>query len=54
MLIDSNYAATLHPNQALLYDEEAGRLTKFRPYVLPGVELIASLAAAVDRESVRA
>jgi len=46
VLIDSTYASTLHPNQALLYDEGAGRLTKFRPYVMPSVELIASLAAS--------
>lgn len=57
MLIDSNYASSLHPNQALLYDEDAGRLTKFRPYVMPAVELIASLATTAtppDREPIRA
>ncbi len=34
-LLDNTYAATLRPNQALLADEDQGRLIKFRPYVLP-------------------
>ncbi len=52
MLIDSATASALNDNQALLYDEGAARLTKFRPYLIPPLEFVASLttgmAAAVD------
>jgi DNA segregation ATPase FtsK/SpoIIIE, S-DNA-T family len=34
-LLDNTYAATLRPNQALLADEDQGRMIKFRPYLLP-------------------
>jgi S-DNA-T family DNA segregation ATPase FtsK/SpoIIIE len=43
LLIDSAHAETLGDNQALLYDERAARLTKFRPYVMPPIEFIESL-----------
>jgi hypothetical protein len=46
LLIDSAYAETLGDNQALLYDERAARLTKFRPYVMPPIEFIESLPGA--------
>jgi DNA segregation ATPase FtsK/SpoIIIE, S-DNA-T family len=45
LLIDSAQAAALGPNEALLYDEDAGRLTTVRPYQLPPVELMAELGA---------
>jgi hypothetical protein len=45
MLIDSTQASTLGANEALLYDEDAGRLTTFRPYQLPPAELVAELGA---------
>jgi S-DNA-T family DNA segregation ATPase FtsK/SpoIIIE len=45
LLIDSAQASTLDANEALLYDEDAGRLTTFRPYQLPPVELVAELGA---------
>lgn len=44
-LIDSGSAATLKENQALLYDERAARLTKLRPYLMPSVAFVGSLAA---------
>ena len=34
-LLDSPYGATLRPGHGLLYDEDRGRLVKFRPYILP-------------------
>jgi hypothetical protein len=34
-LLDSPYGSTLRPGHGLLYDEERGRLVKFRPYSLP-------------------
>lgn len=43
-LIDSAYAGTLKAHQAVLYDEDAGRLTKFRPYVVPSPEFLETLA----------
>jgi hypothetical protein len=45
LLIDSAQASALDGNEALLYDEDAGRLTTFRPYQLPPVELVAELGA---------
>jgi hypothetical protein len=45
MLIDSAQAASLGDTEGLLYDEDAGRLTTFRPYQLPPVELMAELGA---------
>jgi hypothetical protein len=53
MLIDSAYASTLHDNQALLYDETASRLVKFRPYLIPSVDFVASLAVASGRVASR-
>jgi len=43
LLIDSAQASTLQPNEALLYDEDAARVTKLRPYQLPSTEHVASL-----------
>ncbi len=37
-LLDSPLASKLGPNRALFYDEEEGRLEKFRPYGLPTQE----------------
>ena len=34
-LLDSPLASKLGPHRALFYDEEEGRLEKFRPYGLP-------------------
>ncbi len=53
-IIDSAAASTLRDHQALLYDETAGQLTKFRPYVLPPTSAIERIArAAVGREEPR-
>jgi hypothetical protein len=46
LLIDSPQASTLGPHEALLYDEDAGRLAPFRPYELAGVDFMARLGAA--------
>jgi hypothetical protein len=41
-LIDSPYATTLRPSQALLYDETTSRLMRFRPYATADATWIAS------------
>ncbi len=46
-LTGSENAATLSDHQAILYDEEAGRSTKFRPYRPPSPEWLRSLASRV-------
>jgi hypothetical protein len=45
-LVDSPAAATLAPTQALLYDEAAGRVVRFRPFQVPSPGWIRALAAA--------
>lgn len=45
-LIDSPAAAELADNQALLYDEGNGRLTRFRPYAMADPEWAAGLSSA--------
>jgi len=50
VFIDSAYASALHENQALFYDEAAARLTKLRPYVMPPVDFVESLARSAARE----
>jgi hypothetical protein len=49
MLIDSATASSLNDNQALLYDEATARLTKFRPYLIPPLDFVESLARAATR-----
>lgn len=45
-LIGTTYASLLRETQALLFDEESNRLTKFRPYQMPSAQFIEGLAAA--------
>jgi hypothetical protein len=45
MLVDSAQASTLGANEALLYDEDAARLTAFKPYQLPGIDHVRALVA---------
>ncbi len=52
MLIDSASASTLREHQALLYDEGAARLTKFRPYLIPPLEFVASLTAQLPEPAI--
>jgi hypothetical protein len=50
LVVESSSASTLGANQGLLYDESAGRLTKFRPYALPTVETLVRLVRSAPRE----
>ena len=50
LVVESTSASTLGPNQGLLYDEAAGRLTKFRPYALPTVDTMVKLARSMPRD----
>jgi len=50
LVVESSSASTLGPNQDLLYDEAAGRLTKFRPYALPTVDTMIRLARSMPRD----
>jgi hypothetical protein len=50
LVVESTSASTLGANQALLYDEAAGRLTKFRPYALPTVDAMVRLARSMPRD----
>jgi hypothetical protein len=43
LLIDSTTASTLGEHQALLYDEDSSRLTRFRPYLLPAPDFVQTL-----------
>ena len=45
MLIESTSAARLGLHRAIFFDEERGAEEKFRPYALPGVSFVESLAA---------
>ena len=45
-LIDSAAAASLRPNQALLHDEDWGRLVRFRPYLPPPSSWLVGLSNA--------
>jgi hypothetical protein len=45
-LMDNPAAAKLGPQRALFYTEDLGKIEKFRPYALPGIEWIKSLRAA--------
>lgn len=45
-LIDSSAAATLRENQALLHDEDWGRLVRFRPYLPPPTTWLVGLSNA--------
>lgn len=45
-IIDTPAAEGLADNQALLYDETIGRLTRFHPYSLPDPEWVAGLSRA--------
>ena len=49
-LIDSAAAASLRPNQALLHDEDWGRLVRFRPYLPPPASGFSNTAAGVSGE----
>jgi len=40
-LVDTPAASKLGPYRALFYDEEEGRLEKFRPYAVPSAEWLA-------------
>lgn len=46
-LIDSPAAGRLGMNRGLLFNEELGTLEKFRPYRMPGEELVALVASAI-------
>lgn len=48
-LIDSPEAGKLGMNRGLLYNEELGTLEKFRPYRMPGEDLVRRVAAALGR-----
>ncbi len=48
-LIDSPEAGKLGMNRGLLYNEELGTLEKFRPYRMPGEDLVRRVAAALAR-----
>jgi hypothetical protein len=50
LVVESTSASTLGANQGLLYDEAAGRLTKFRPYALPTVDTMVKLARSMPRD----
>jgi hypothetical protein len=50
LVVESSSASTLGPNQGLLYDEAAGRLTKFRPYALPTVDTMVRLARSMPTD----
>lgn len=50
LVVESTSASTLGVNQGLLYDEAAGRLTKFRPYALPTVDTMVKLARSMPRD----
>ena len=50
LVVESSSASTLGPNQGLLYDEAAGRLTKFRPYALPTVDTMIKLARSMPHD----
>ncbi len=50
LVVESSSASSLGPNQGLLYDEAAGRLTKFRPYALPTVDTMVTLARSLPRD----
>lgn len=50
LVVESNAASTLGPNQGLLYDEAAGRLTKFRPYAMPTVDTMVKLARSMPHD----
>lgn len=45
-LIDSTAATSLRPNQALLHDEDWGRLVRFRPYLPPPSSWLVGLSNA--------
>jgi hypothetical protein len=47
-LMDSPIAAKLGPQRALYYTEDLGKIEKFRPYALPSIEWIKSLATPVS------
>jgi len=53
-LIDSPAAGRLGPNRALLFNEEQGRLEKFRPYNVPDDEWLKATAARLAAKSVPA
>lgn len=50
-IIDTPAAADLADNQAMLYDEVSGRLTRFRPYALADPEWLAGLSRAAAGSS---
>ncbi len=50
-LIDSPAANRLGFYRALLFSEEQGRLEKFRPYALPGSDLVDQAAAALSNRA---
>jgi S-DNA-T family DNA segregation ATPase FtsK/SpoIIIE len=45
-LMDSPIAAKLGPQRALFYTEDQGKIEKFRPYALPGLDWVRSLRDA--------
>lgn len=45
-LLDGDSAVDLRPNQAVMHDEDWGRVVVFRPFVPPPVSWLAGLAAA--------
>ena len=53
-LLDSPAASTLRDHQALLYDEDWGRLVRFRPYLPAPVSWLTGLARAAAGQSASA